>query len=387
MDAPGLVDPTALTAALIRCRSVTPDSGGAFELLTDLLEPLGFAVTRTPRGAVDNLFAVRGDGAPVFGFAGHVDVVPPGDRDSWRVDPFAGEARDGAIWGRGAVDMKSGVAAFVAALSRYIAAGEDAGWGGALALLITGDEEGPAEDGTRAILDWMAERGQRLDYCLVGEPTSVAALGDVIKIGRRGSLTATISARGRQGHTAYPHRALNPLPALARALDRLASAELDAGSEHFEPSTLQLTTIDVGNPASNVIPAKGRATLNIRFNDRHSSASLIEWIEATARDVGNQTGVALTVEASVSGEAFVTEPGALSELVSRAVAAECGAPPELTTGGGTSDARFIRALCPVVEVGLVGLGMHEVDERTPVDQIEGLTNIYHRILRDLSSLG
>ncbi len=374
------LDPVALTAALVRCPSVTPAEGGALTLLAGVLGAAGFACERVDRGGVANLFARWGPkgAARSFGFNGHTDVVPVGDAGAWRVDPFGGTVADGRVWGRGACDMKSGVAAFVAAAVDFVRATPPEG---AVVLTITGDEEGPATDGTVALLDWMAATGERMDVCVVGEPTCPDTFGDMVKIGRRGSLTATITATGRQGHAAYPHKALNPLPSLVALLDRLARAELDGGTEAFDPSTLALTTVDVGNPASNVIPAQGRAVLNIRFNDRHTGASLEAWLRDEAAAVTAATGTALALEVRVSGEAFLTPPGPLSDLVVRAVAEETGVTPVLSTSGGTSDARFIRAHCPVVEFGLVGNSMHQVDESAEIDQIVALKAVYGRILQ------
>lgn len=372
-------DPVALTRSLIRCPSVTPAEGGALSVLEQALKPFGFNCVRVDRGAVSNLYARFGDGGRVFGFSGHTDVVPVGDPTRWSEDPFGAAQRDGVIYGRGACDMKSGVAAFVAAACAEAAAGT---LQGSVALAITGDEEGDCVDGTRALLDWMSAAGERFDVCLVGEPTSRERLGDVIKIGRRGSMTVDIRASGRQGHTAYPQKALNPLPALVKLLDRLASAALDEGSAHFEPSTLALTTIDVGNPANNVVPASATARLNIRFNDHHSSDSLSEWIERERAEAAAASGVTIELSTRVSGESFLTEPGPLSDLVRGAVAAETGLSPVLETGGGTSDARFIQAHCPVVEFGLTGSSMHQVDENVSSVEIHALTQIYRRILRD-----
>lgn len=379
-------DPVALTQRLIACPSVTPEEGGALALLERVLTPFGFRCDRVDRNGVANLFAEQsGDGSgPTFAFGGHTDVVPVGDAAAWRAAPFGGEIRDGAVWGRGAVDMKSAVAAFVCAAARRAKAEAAGPVDGqrqcGVALLITGDEEGPAVDGTRALLDWMTATGRRVDHCLVGEPTSRAALGDTIKIGRRGSMTVEVAARGRQGHVAYPHEALNPLPALTRLLDGLARATLDEGSAHFDPSTLALTSIDTGNPASNVIPNAATARFNIRFNDRHRSADLAAWVKDQAAQASAESGVTLTVSARVSGEAFLTEPGPFSALVSEAVRAETGVTPALTTGGGTSDARFIKDHCPVVEFGLVSRTMHQVDEHTPVADVERLSRIYEAIL-------
>ncbi|PZR00748.1 MAG: succinyl-diaminopimelate desuccinylase [Cereibacter sphaeroides] len=375
------VDPVALTADLIRCPSVTPEEGGALILLQRLLSGAGFDCTRVDRGGVSNLFARWGRrGANrSFGFNGHTDVVPVGDSDAWTHDPFGGEISDGWLWGRGATDMKSGVAAFVAAAVDFVRASPP---DGAVIITITGDEEGDAEDGTVALLDWMAENGETMSLCLVGEPTSPEKLGQAMKIGRRGSLTAKITARGVQGHSAYPHRTKNPLTALIRLLDRLASHELDRGTEHFEASTLALTTIDTGNPASNVIPAEARATLNIRFNDAHTGTSLSDWLRAEAGKVQAETGVTFGLEIGISGESFLTPPGALSGIVSRAVQAETGLTPELSTTGGTSDARFVKDHCPVVEFGLAGKTMHQVDERVAVAEIVTLKAIYGRMLAD-----
>ena len=375
-----MTDPVELTAQLVRCPSVTPVEGGALTLLQDLLSAAGFTCQRIERGGVSNLFARWGPrgNARVFGFNGHTDVVPTGDPAGWSADPFGAEIRDGRLIGRGSVDMKSGVAAFVTAALRLIAESPP---DGAIVLTITGDEEGDALDGTRAILDWMAEQGERMDVCLVGEPTCPAHLGDMIKIGRRGSLTGYITATGVQGHSAYPHRARNPLPTLVRLLDRLASHELDRGTAHFDPSTLAITTIDTGNPANNVIPANARATVNIRFNDTHDGAGLTSWLHAEAAAVSAGSGVDLDVATRLSGEAFITPPGAFSDLVAGAVEQATGRRPELSTSGGTSDARFIRRHCPVVEFGLVGQGMHAVDEAVPVQDIRNLSEIYYLILQ------
>lgn len=375
------LDPVDLTARLIRCPSVTPEEGGALRLLEAELTAAGFACTRVDRNGIANLFArwgARGANR-VFGFNGHTDVVPVGDPADWSHDPFGGEIVDGVLWGRGATDMKSGVAAFVAAAVDFV---RETPPDGAIVITVTGDEEGAGVDGTAAILDWMAANGERMDVCLVGEPTCPERLGDMIKIGRRGSMTCRMVAHGVQGHSAYPHRARNPLTALVRLLDRLAGHELDAGTAHFDPSTLAITTVDTGNPANNVIPAKARATVNIRFNDAHTSASLSDWLRAEAARVADETGVLFDLDISVSGESFLTPPGAFVDLVAGAVKAETGLAPELSTTGGTSDARFVKDHCPVVEFGLVGKTMHKVDEHIEVPQIEGLKAIYARILRD-----
>lgn len=371
------IDPVELTARLIRCPSVTPEEGGAIRLLEELLGAEGFRCTRISRGGVENLHAQWGTSAPVFAFGGHTDVVPVGDRAAWTHGPFEAVEAGGVLWGRGAVDMKSGVAAFVAAAVEMVRTDPPAG---SVALLITGDEEGPATDGTVAILDWMRANGRGADFCIVGEPTSVARLGDTVKIGRRGSMTGTLTVRGRQGHTAYPERALNPLPVLARIAAALAGTPLDSGSEHFQASTLALASIDVGNPASNVIPAAGRAVFNIRFNDLHTSARVRDWAEGIAAGVAGGTGVGWDIAWQVSGESFLTEPGPGTDVVVGAVSDWMQARPALTTGGGTSDARFIKEICPVVELGLVGDTMHQVDERVPVEDIRSLAGIYLEIL-------
>lgn len=375
-----MTDPVDLTARLIRCPSVTPVEGGALVLLESLLRDAGFDCTRVDRGGVANLFArwgARGH-AKTFGFNGHTDVVPVGDVAAWTKPPFGGDIADGVLWGRGAVDMKSGVAAFVAAAVDFV---RDTPPDGALILTLTGDEEGPATDGTVALLDFMAQAGEAMSVCLVGEPTCPNVLGEMMKIGRRGSINARIVARGVQGHVAYPHRARNPLPAMVRLLDRLAGHVLDTGSDHFDASTLAITTIDTGNAATNVIPAECSAGVNIRFNDLHSGASLRDWLQAQADDVARDTGIEFDLSTSISGESFLTPPGALSDLVADAVAQVTGIRPELSTSGGTSDARFIKDHCPVVEFGLVGDTMHQVDERVPVVDIIALKNIYLRILQ------
>ncbi|MBN9676179.1 succinyl-diaminopimelate desuccinylase [Salipiger bermudensis] len=374
-------DPVALTADLIRCPSVTPEEGGALVLLQGLLEEAGFACTRVDRNGTSNLYARWGDKghARSFGFNGHTDVVPVGDAAAWSCDPFGAEIRDGVMFGRGATDMKSGVAAFAAAAMDFVT---DTPPDGAIVLAITGDEEGDATDGTVALLDWMAEQDERMSVCLVGEPTCPSEMGDMMKIGRRGSLSAWFTVTGTQGHAAYPHRALNPMPAMARLMDRLASHELDTGTDHFDASTLAVVTIDTGNPATNVIPAQSRGTVNIRFNDIHTGAALSDWLREEAAKVDAAFGTTTEVKIKISGESFLTPPGPLSDLVAAAVEAETGRTPELSTSGGTSDARFVKDHCPVVEFGLVGKTMHQVDENVPVDQIARLKEIYSRILRD-----
>lgn len=374
-------DPVALTAALIRCPSVTPEEGGALVLLKDLLTEAGFECHRVDRGDVSNLFArwgTRGH-ARTFGFNGHTDVVPVGDQAAWTTDPFGAEIKDGIMYGRGATDMKSGVAAFAAAAIDLVKTSPPEG---AIILTVTGDEEGDAIDGTTALLDYMDQQDEKMSVCLVGEPTCPSEMGDMMKIGRRGSLTAYFTFAGVQGHSAYPHRAKNPLPAMARLMDRMSSHRLDEGTEHFDASTLAVVTMDTGNPATNVIPAECRSTVNIRFNDAHSGASLTEWMQVLADEVAQDTGVDIGMTVKISGESFITPPGPLSDMVTQAVKAETGREPELSTSGGTSDARFVQHHCPVVEFGLVGKTMHKVDENVPVEQITQLKDIYSRILRD-----
>ncbi|MTH33854.1 succinyl-diaminopimelate desuccinylase [Paracoccus limosus] len=373
-----MIDPAQLTADLIRCRTVTPDEGGALQLLADLLTAAGFECHRIDRNGTPNLFARWGArGARTFGFNGHTDVVPPGDPASWTHPPFSGAEIDGWIWGRGATDMKSGVAAFVAAAVDFVTQTPP---DGAIVLTITGDEEGPGKDGTRALLDWMDQHSERMDVCIVGEPSNPDRMGEMIKIGRRGSMTLEIEAQGKQGHAAYPHRARNPLHALTRLLYDLTAVPLDKGTEHFDPSGLQITTIDCGNPASNVIPEKARATINIRFNDAHTSDMLDRMIRDRAEAVATATGVTFQIRTDVSGESFLTRPGPFVELVAGVVRAETGLDPVLSTSGGTSDARFVKDHCPVLEFGLVGHFMHQVDERVPADQVRQLARIYRRIL-------
>ena len=373
-----MIDPAALTADLIRCASVTPQEGGALQLLDRLLTAHGFHCTRVDRGDVSNLFARWGHGK-TFGFNGHTDVVPVGNLEAWSVDPFGAEIRDGFLYGRGATDMKSGVAAFAAAAIDFV---EETPPDGSVVLAITGDEEGPAKDGTVALLDWMQAQGERMDHCLVGEPTCPNVMGEMMKIGRRGSMNGYFTVTGVQGHAAYPHRANNPLPAMARLLDQLSSASLDAGTEHFDASTLAVVTIDTGNPATNVIPAQCRATVNIRFNDAHSGAGLTEWLQEHANKVAQVFDVRIDLDVSISGESFMTPPGELSDLIARAIQIETNRTPALSTSGGTSDARFVQHHCPVVEFGLVGKTMHQVDERVEIAQIHQLKAIYTRILRD-----
>jgi succinyl-diaminopimelate desuccinylase len=363
-----LTDPLPLAQALIRCASITPADAGAQDVLTDALHRLGFTVTRLRYGAIENLFARLGTGTPHICFAGHTDVVPVGAAH-WRHDPFGAEVHDGVLYGRGACDMKGGIAAFVAAVAQHLERGTPQG---SISLLITGDEEADAIDGTVRVLDWMHTHKQIPDFCLVGEPTCPVRLGDMIKIGRRGSLNAKITVHGTQGHVAYPHRADNPVHRLVRAAAALTAAPLDAGTQFFEPSSLQFTSLDVGNTATNVIPAAARGALNIRFNDRHTGASLSAWLRAVLA----QHAERFDADISISGESFITQPGGAVEALRRAVASTSGVEPKLDTGGGTSDARFIARYCPVAEFGLVGSSMHQADERVPVSELRALAGIY-----------
>ncbi len=375
------VDPVALTAALVRCESVTPADGGAMDVLHDLLTEAGFDCAWADRGGIRNLYARWGDKghARSFGFNGHTDVVPVGDVGAWSMPPFGAEVKDGVMYGRGTTDMKSGVAAFAAAAIDFV---QDTPPDGTVILAITGDEEGDATDGTTALLEYMDKSGEVMSVCLVGEPTCPDTMGEMIKIGRRGSMTAWFTATGVQGHSAYPHRAKNPLPPLMRLMDQLASHELDQGTDHFDASTLAIVTVDTGNSATNVIPAQSRATVNIRFNDMHSGDDLSAWLRAEADKVAAAYDVQIDMKVKVSGESFLTPPGALSDLIARAVRDETGVDPVLSTSGGTSDARFVKNHCPVVEFGLVGQSMHKVDEHVRIDHITQLKAIYGRILRD-----
>ncbi len=373
------IDPVDLTARLVRCPSVTPDEGGALTLLQGALESLGFTCQRLSFSdqespEVENLYARIGSGAPHFCFAGHTDVVPVGDLAAWSMDPFAGEVREGRLWGRGACDMKGAIGSFVAAAARFLEDRET--WTGSISLLLTGDEEGPAVNGTQKVLEWLQGRNETIDACLVGEPTNAEVLGDTIKIGRRGSISGWLLVPGRQGHTAYPHLADNPIPRLVRMLAHLTDSELDQGNAHFQPSTIAVTSVDVGNPANNVIPAEARAAFNIRFNDEHTGASLERWLRQGFDAIGGE----YELEVRISGEAFLTPPGEFSELLAGAIADSLGRRPKLGTAGGTSDARFIRHQAPVAEFGLVGQTMHQVDENTPVADIEALAQVYQAIL-------
>ena len=380
------LDPLHIAVELIRCPSVTPKDEGALATLAGFLAPLGFNCERmrfsdenTPD--IDNLYARIGAGGPHFCFAGHTDVVPVGDAASWSVDPFAGEIKAGKLFGRGAADMKGSIASFVAAASRLVREGKLIEGQGSISLLITGDEEGPGINGTAKMLKALRARGEIIDHCLVGEPTCVAKLGDMIKIGRRGSINGWLTVRGQQGHVAYPHLADNPLPRLMEMLRRLDAHVLDKGNAHFQPSNFEITSIDTGNATTNLIPGVARAMMNIRFNDEHSGASLDRWMRGVFDQVTQEMGGAYDFETKISGEAFITAPGAFSALIARAITEVTGLTPELSTSGGTSDARFIRAYAPVVEFGLANATMHKVDEHVPAADLGKLADIYEAILR------
>lgn len=371
------LDPVALTQDLIRRPSVTPADAGAMDTLQRTLDRMGFECRRMKFGQIENLYARRGTASPNLCFAGHTDVVPAGDRAAWRYDPFGADVSDGILHGRGAVDMKGGIAAWVAAVSRTLAQEEVPG---SLSFLITGDEEGEAVDGTVKVVETLRAEGEIIDHCVVGEPTCTSILGDMIKVGRRGSINAYIEVQGKQGHVAYPHRAANPMPVLLRLLNALQTRHLDDGYERFQPSNLEITTVDVGNPTTNVIPAKATARVNVRFNPAQSGPALAAWFQDEAAKAGEGFAGTVSVRTAISGEAFLTEHSPFVELVASTVRTITSQEPDLSTTGGISDARFIRSLCPVVEFGLVGATMHAIDERVPVTEIEQLTTVYQRII-------
>jgi succinyl-diaminopimelate desuccinylase len=375
-----VLDPVALTQDLIRCPSITPDEGGALDLLQMVLEGLGFTCHRLPFSEtgtpdVDNLYARLGKAAPNLCFAGHTDVVPTGPVDQWSNDPFSGEVRDGVVHGRGAADMKGAIACWIAAVSRRLDRGPIPG---SVSLLITGDEEGPAINGTAKMLHWLVEQDETLDACITGEPTNPETLGEMIKIGRRGSLNGMLTVAGVQGHAAYPHLADNAAHRLIALLGALTAEPLDEGSEHFQPSVLQVTGIESGMEAANIIPGSARAAFNVRFNDLHTSDSLTALLRGKLDGVA--AGVVWDLDINVSGESFYTPPGPLSDLVGAAVEKVLGVRPELSTTGGTSDSRFIKNYCPVLDFGLVGQTMHKIDERVAIADIEHLTAIYHAVI-------
>jgi len=377
-------DPVSILQALIRCPSVTPAEGGALDYLEGILTNAGFTCHRlkfsdvdTPD--VDNLYARIGTAAPHFCFAGHTDVVPPGDTTAWSFDPFGGLVRDGYVCGRGAADMKGPIACFIAALLDFI---RHNSFDGSISLLITGDEEGPSINGTPKMLQWLEERGEKIDFCLVGEPTSRETLGDMIKIGRRGTLTGHLTVTGKQGHVAYPHLADNPVPKLVKLLSALDALVPDNGSDHFQPSNLEIVTVDVGNPATNVIPARAKAAFNIRFNDHWNGDTL----EAKIRETLDRAKLPYQLDVQVGGESFYTAPGVYSDMIAAAIEKTTGQKPELSTSGGTSDARYIKNHCPVIEFGIVGETMHKTDERVAVSDMHALTGIYQDILKSFFKL-
>ncbi len=381
-------DPVAMLQALVRCASVTPLEAGVLTTIEDWLSPAGFRCERlafsdkdTPD--VDNLFARIGNSSPHICFAGHTDVVPQGDEAIWSHLPFAADIKDGFLYGRGATDMKGSVAAFAAAALDYVR--ENPQFKGSLSFLITNDEEGPAINGTVKVLEWMKAHGHVPDHCLVGEPSCVEVLGDTIKIGRRGSLSFIITVDGKQGHAAYPHKADNPIPKLARFADRIAGARLDDGNDHFDPSTLAITSFDVGNPAGNVIPSKAVLKFNVRFSTGHSFASLKDWVEGQIESVRKDLGGTWHVNAIEGADVFITEPGAFVGLVQDAIMAETGLMPKFSTSGGTSDARFIKDYCPVVEFGPTNATIHQTDERILVDELVATTRIYRRLIENYFS--
>ena len=372
-----MIDAVSLTRELIRRPSVTPADAGAMDVVEQTLTGLGFSCRRMKFGEIENLYARYGTTAPNLCFAGHTDVVPVGDAAAWSQGAFDAEVVDGVLVGRGAVDMKGAIAAYIVAAAKAIQAGEVKG---SLSFLITGDEEGVALDGTKKVVEALIAEGEAVDHCVVGEPTSAEVFGDMVKVGRRGSINAEIVVEGIQGHVAYPYRAANPARVLVPLLERLQARVLDEGYPEFQPSNLEVTLVEMPNTATNIIPASARARLNIRFNPAHTGQALADWIAAEAEAAARGTRCKVTVTPQISGEAFLTEPGPFTEVVAAAVQDVAGRAPELSTSGGTSDARFIRALCPVVEVGLVGTTMHQVDERTPVAEIERLQAVYERLI-------
>jgi len=376
-------DPVAVTQALIRCQSVTPADAGALAVVEQALTTAGFACHRMTFSAsgtpdIDNIYARYGTNGPNLCFAGHTDVVPAGDLTAWTHPPFAAHIQDGVLYGRGAVDMKGAIACFIAASARSLKANPTPP--GSISFLITGDEEGPSINGTTKVLDWLAARGEKLDACLVGEPSNPLALGDEIKIGRRGSMNGEITVHGKQGHAAYPSKADNPVPKLIHILDRLCRQPIDQGSKNFEPSNLEVTVIDVPNTATNVIPAIARAKFNVRYNDLHTRPKIEAWVALQCEAAATAVNARYDLTFSGTGDVFLTKPGPLVATLTSAVHAVTGRTPALTTGGGTSDARFIQAYCPVVEFGLVNATIHQIDERVPVSDLEALTQIYQRFI-------
>lgn len=365
-----MIDAVQLTQQLLRFASVTPDQAGSLDFLETLLTQLGFICHRLPFGEVDNLYARRGVEQPNFCFAGHVDVVPAGNISHWQHPPFAGEIHNNILFGRGVVDMKGAIAAFIAALSQFN------NTYGSLSLLLTSDEEGPARNGTLKVIDWLKNRGEVIDACLIGEPTNPTYVGEMVKVGRRGSLNATITVSGTAGHVAYPDQADNPIPKLVRLLHTLVNHKLDTGTPDFNPSHLEVTSIDVGNPTANVIPATAHAKLNIRFNNMHTGSSLQQWLQSVC------DSYEATVTVSISGEAFLCQDPQLAQLLATAITKVCGHKPEFSTSGGTSDARFLKNLCPVIEFGLINKTAHHFNEQIITSEIYRLETIYRQILED-----
>jgi succinyl-diaminopimelate desuccinylase len=376
------MNPVSILQSLIRCPSVTPAEGGALKYLEQLLKPAGFRTIRLPfsepgTADVENFYARHGSGRPHFCFAGHTDVVPPGREADWTYPPFSGVVADGQVWGRGAVDMKGGIAAFAAAVLPLVQANR---LSGSVSLLITGDEEASAINGTAKVLAWMRENGEIPDHCLIGEPTSRERLGDGVKIGRRGSVDFHLTVEGRQGHVAYPEHVINPIHLLARMIDRLHCEPLDSGNEWFGPSTLQCVTADTGNPAANVVPARATARFNVRHNTLQTPETLANWVRLRCDRVVAELGGSYALDVKEKSDAFVTEAGTLVAVVTAAIEKETGVVPLVNTGGGTSDARFIKDFCPVVEFGPLSQTIHQVDERITVEDLETLTKIYQSIL-------
>ena len=378
------IDAVDLSQALLRCPSITPVDAGALDILETTLNDLGFKCYRLPFSEagtpdVDNLFARIGTNSPNFCFAGHTDVVPIGNREDWSKDPFGGQIYKGAVHGRGASDMKCAIACFTAAASRFIAR-HGKNFRGSISFLITGDEEGPAINGTKKMLDWLVKQEHTLDACLVGEPTNVEVLGDTLKIGRRGSMNGNLIVHGTQGHVAYPHLANNPVPVILKMLSAINSDVLDIGSDHFPPSNIEITTVDVGNRATNVIPTKAQARFNIRFNDLHSGASLEQHIRKIIQAVATENEATYSIDFSISGESFLSSPGLLSQIIQQATKNVTGQMPELSTSGGTSDARFIKDFCPVAEFGMINATAHKVNENASINDINALTDVYNAVL-------
>ena len=369
-----------LAARLIQCPSVTPKEAGAIKLIEDIFKSTDFEISRIDRSGVSNLFLRWGEKKlPTLGFCGHIDVVPPGDLTKWEFDPFSGRTTGDVLFGRGSVDMKSAVAAFCVAAIKY---SRQAKPNFSIIIMITGDEEGEAKHGTQAILDWMTENNQRIDHCIVGEPTCPKTFGEAIKIGRKGSMTATFTLIGKQGHSAYPHLAINPINASTKLLSKVLNTKLDEGSKFFEPSTLVATSISANNTANNVIPSEVKTSVNIRFNDNHSSQKLIKWLQQECKELSEETDTIIKMDVKVAGEPFYTEPKSLADLVRKSIEKVSGITPVFSTSGGTSDARFIFKKCPVVEFGLVGEKMHSINESIPTSQIFALEKVYFDLIKE-----